>query len=105
MGSMVNGADITAEIGRIIQEPKRLDENLALAKDYVDDVETLVDSMSNLYEEHAARLISVGVTVEVNVNVMHKQAFHSCLGLSLSLEGLVNANGEKAKAKKAENDN
>lgn len=82
MESMVKGADINAELDRIIQEPKRLNENLALAKDYVDDVETLVESMCNLYEEHAARFISVGVTVEVKVNVMHKQAFRSRIGLS-----------------------
>lgn len=103
MNAKIKGADINAEIKRVIQEPGRLNENLALAKDFVNDVETLVESMSNLYEEHAAQFISVGVTVEVNVNVMHKPAFHSCLGLSPSSKGcLVRADGKGAEIEDAQ---
>lgn len=97
MEAVVKGADVMAEIKHVIQEPGRFDENLALARDFVNDVETLVKSMSNLYEEHAARFISVGVTVEVNVNIMHKRVLHSGVGLAPSGEdGLVNADGKEA---------
>lgn len=103
MEAKVKGADLNSEIGRVLQEPGRLDENLALAKDFVNDVKTLAKSMSNLYEDQAARLISVGVTVEVNVNVMYKPAFHFCLGLSPSPKGcLVQADGREAETEDAQ---
>ena len=102
MESVIKGADVIAEIKRVIQEPGRIKENLALAKDFVSDVEALVKSMGNLYGEHAAQFISMGVTVEINVNIMRKSAFHSCVGLAPSPKGLINADGKEAEIEDAQ---
>lgn len=50
---------------------------------FIEDVETLAESMANLYHEHATRFIALGVRVNIVVEVMEKPAFRSQVGASI----------------------
>lgn len=50
---------------------------------FIEDVETLSTSMANLYQEHAAHFIALGVRVNIVVEVMGKPAFKSQVGASI----------------------
>lgn len=52
-------------------------------KPFIEDVETLCNSMANLYHEHAAHFIALGVRVNIVVEVMEKPAFRSQVGASI----------------------
>lgn len=61
-------------IGRIMEEE---------VGPFIEDVETLTASMANLYHEHAAHFIALGVRVNVVVEVMEEPAFESQVGASV----------------------
>lgn len=50
---------------------------------FIDDVQALATSMANLYQEHAAHFILLGVRVNIVVEVMGKPAFKSQVGASI----------------------
>lgn len=50
---------------------------------FIEDVETLATSMANLYQEHAAHFIALGVRVNIMVEVMGEPAFKSQVGASV----------------------
>lgn len=50
---------------------------------FIEDVETLATSMANLYQEHAAHFIILGVKVNIEVQVMDKPAFKSQVGANM----------------------
>lgn len=50
---------------------------------FIEDVETLTTSMANLYQEHAAHFIILGVKVNIEVEVMDKVAFKSQVGANM----------------------
>lgn len=50
---------------------------------FIEDVETLAASMANLYQEHAAHFIALGVRVNIVVEVMREPAFRSQVGASV----------------------
>ena len=50
---------------------------------FISDVQTLATSMANLYQEHAAHFIVLGVRVNIVVEVMGKPAFKSQVGASI----------------------
>ena len=50
---------------------------------FIEDVETLATSMANLYQEHAAHFIALGVRVHIVVEVMGESAFKSQVGASI----------------------
>lgn len=50
---------------------------------FISDVDTLAGSMANLYQEHAAHFIALGVRVNITVEVMGKPAFKSQVGVSI----------------------
>lgn len=50
---------------------------------FIKDIETLTTSMANLYHEHAAHFIALGVRVNIVVEVMEKPAFRSQVGASI----------------------
>lgn len=50
---------------------------------FIEDIETLSTSMANLYQEHAAHFIALGVRVKIVVEVMEKPAFRSQVGASV----------------------
>lgn len=47
---------------------------------FIEDVQTLATSMANLYQEHAAHFILLGVKVNIEVQVMGKAVFKSQVG-------------------------
>ena len=49
---------------------------------FIEDVQTLATSMANLYQEHAAHFILLGVRVNIEVQVMNKTTFKSQVGAS-----------------------
>lgn len=63
-----------AAIDRILEEE---------IKPFINDVETLTTSMANLYQEHAAHFIALGVKVNIEVKVMEQTAFTSQVGASM----------------------
>ena len=50
---------------------------------FIEDIATLTTSMANLYQEHAAHFIALGVRVNIVVEVMEKPAFRSQVGASI----------------------
>lgn len=50
---------------------------------FIEDVETLATSMANLYQEHAAHFIALGVRVSIVVEAIGKPAFKSQIGASI----------------------
>ena len=50
---------------------------------FIKDIETLAGSMANLYQEHAAHFIALGVKVNIVVEVMGTPAFKSQIGASV----------------------
>lgn len=50
---------------------------------FIEDVKTLATSMTNLYQEHAAHFIALGVRVHIMVEVMGKPAFKGQVGASI----------------------
>ena len=50
---------------------------------FIEDVQTLATSMANLYQEHAAHFIILGVKVNIEVQVMDKVAFKSQVGANM----------------------
>lgn len=49
---------------------------------FIEDVQALVTGMANLYQEHAAHFVLLGVRVNIEVEVMDKVAFKSQVGAS-----------------------
>lgn len=62
-----------AMIGRIMEQE---------VHPFIEDVQTLATSMANLYQEHAAHFVLLGVKVNIEVKVMDKVAFKSQVGAS-----------------------
>ena len=52
-------------------------------KPFISDIETLATSMANLYQEHAAHFIALGVKVNIEVKVMDQTAFTSQVGANM----------------------
>lgn len=84
--------DMTFEPGKVIEALKEIREQGpgAIARiteeevvPFIEDVETLATSMANLYQEHAAHFIALGVRVNIVVEVMEKPAFKSQVGASV----------------------
>lgn len=63
-----------ASIGRIMDQE---------VHPFIEDVQTLATSMANLYQEHAAHFIILGVKVNIEVQVMDKVAFKSQVGANM----------------------
>lgn len=57
---------------------------------FIKDVQTLATSMADLYQEHAAHFILLGVRVNIVVEVMDKEAFKSQVGASMFDEDDIN---------------
>lgn len=57
---------------------------------FIEDVQTLATSMANLYQEHAAHFILLGVRVNIEVQVMNKTAFKSQVGASMFDDNDIN---------------
>ena len=57
---------------------------------FIKDVETLATSMANLYKEHAAHFIILGVRVNIKVEVMDKTTFKSQVGANMFDDNDIN---------------
>lgn len=68
-------------IGRIVNEE---------VYPFIEDVETLATSMANLYKEHAAHFLILGVRVNIEVEVMDKTAFKSQVGANMFDDNDIN---------------
>lgn len=76
-----------AAIGRIMKQE---------VEPFIEDVQTLATSMANLYQEHAAHFILLGVKVNIEVQVMDKAAFKSQVGASAFDDNDINKVHEDA---------
>lgn len=68
-------------IGRIMDEE---------VDPFIKDVETLATSMANLYQEHAAYFLVLGVKVNIEVQVMGDTAFKSQVGANVYDDNDIN---------------
>lgn len=68
-------------IGRIVEQE---------VEPFIKDVETLATSMANLYQEHAAHFLVLGVKVNIEVQVMGDTAFKSQVGASVYDDNDIN---------------
>lgn len=50
---------------------------------FIEDVETLCNSMANLYQEHAAHFIALGVRVNIVVEALGEPTFKSQVGAGI----------------------
>ena len=57
---------------------------------FIEDVQTLATSMANLYKEHAAHFIILGVRVNIEVEVMDKAVFKSQVGANIFDDNDIN---------------
>lgn len=57
---------------------------------FIEDVKTLATSMANLYQEHAAHFLALGVKVNIEVPVLDKPAFKSQVGANPFDENDIN---------------
>lgn len=68
-------------IGRITEEE---------VMPFIEDVQTLATSMANLYKEHAAHFIILGVKVNIEVQVMDETVLKSQVGANMFDENDIN---------------
>lgn len=83
MDNVLKGADLKDEVKRLAEDPNHLDENIDKAREFFSDVRQLVQSMANLYHEHAAELASVGVTVTISGTLMGEEMYREKVGVSI----------------------
>lgn len=68
-------------IGRIMKQE---------VEPFIRDIQTLATSMANLYKEHAAHFIALGVRVNIEVQVMGEAALKSQVGANILDENDIN---------------
>ena len=79
--AMRYGIHYVSMIGRIMEKE---------VLPFIEDVQTLATSMANLYKEHAAHFILLGVKVNIEVQVMDKPALKSQVGSNIFDENDIN---------------
>ena len=84
--------DATVSMAQIVQRLRRSNpiENKSICEDFMDDVNTLVASMADLYSCHPEILMAYGVKVEVIVSHLGEPVKKSVIGSTEVCEKILN---------------